>query len=51
VTVTVAATPPLVRATVLHRKSATKLREAQLADLRRAFAQVIALAPLDDRGY
>lgn len=42
---------PLARATILHRKSATKLSEAQLADLRRAFAQVIAFAPLDDRGY
>lgn len=50
-TVTVPATPPIARATVLHRKSVTKLSEAQLVDLRRAFAQVIALAPLDDRGY
>ncbi|MGA2452925.1 MAG: tyrosinase family protein [Solirubrobacteraceae bacterium] len=50
-TVTVAATPPTVSATILHRKSVTKLEAGQLADLRRAFREVIALAPSDDRGY
>jgi tyrosinase len=50
-TVTVPATPLTVPATIHHRKSVTKLTVAQLAELRSAFAQVIALAPLDDRGY
>ena len=50
-TVTVPATPPPVAATLHHRLSVTKLSEAQLAELRSAFAQMIALGPLDDRGY
>lgn len=50
-TVTVPATPPVVPATIHHRKSVTKLSPEQLAELRSAFQGVIALAPLDNRGF
>jgi tyrosinase len=50
-TVTVPVSPPTVPATIHHRKSVTKLSAQQLVELRSAFAQVIALVPLDDRGY
>lgn len=50
-TVTVHVSSPLVSATVHHRKSVTKLGSDQLGELRKAFEEIIALPPLDDRGY
>jgi tyrosinase len=50
-TVLVQARPPLVGVVLHHRKSVSKLEPAQLTELRSAFQKVVALPPLDDRGY